>query len=76
MGQVIIRNLDNHIINTLKQRAKFHGRSLEEELRTILTTAVKLPAEERVRMSQTIRAMSPRRSKTDSTKLIRKDRER
>ncbi len=36
MGQVLIRELDDAVIERLKQRAQGHHRSLEAELREIL----------------------------------------
>ena len=37
MAQVIIRNLDPETVDSLKARAKRNGRSLEAELRQVLT---------------------------------------
>jgi plasmid stability protein len=39
MGQVLIRNLDDHIIESLKLKAELKGHSLEQELRDILKHA-------------------------------------
>ncbi|MGL5116363.1 MAG: FitA-like ribbon-helix-helix domain-containing protein [Beijerinckiaceae bacterium] len=36
MGQVLIRNVPDEIIETYRAKAKLHGRSLEEELRKLL----------------------------------------
>ncbi len=40
MAQVIIRNLDAETVESLKARAKVNGRSLEAELRDLLTQSV------------------------------------
>jgi antitoxin FitA len=40
MAQVIIRNLDAKTVEALKARAKRNGRSLEAELRDVLTQSV------------------------------------
>jgi plasmid stability protein len=40
MAQVIIRNLDPRTVEALKARAKRNGRSLEAELREVLTRSV------------------------------------
>jgi antitoxin FitA len=40
MAQVIIRNLDPETVAALKARAKRNGRSLEAELRDVLTQSV------------------------------------
>ena len=37
MGQVLIRNLDDDVIETYRLRAKRKRHSLEQELRTVLT---------------------------------------
>jgi plasmid stability protein len=76
MGQVLVRNLEDRVIGALKERAKLHGNSLEQELREILTVAAKpTPAELRA-ISKRIRAMTPEGSQTDSVALIREERDR
>jgi plasmid stability protein len=59
MGQVLVRNLDDQIIESLKKKAEVKGHSLEQELRDILTRAAPLTAEEKVALSRKLRAMSP-----------------
>lgn len=39
MGQVLVRQLDDQVIQALKQKASRHGHSLEQELRDILIRA-------------------------------------
>jgi plasmid stability protein len=76
MGQVLVRNLEDKVINALKERATLHNNSLEQELREILTAASKpTPAELRA-ISQRIRAMTPEGSQFDSVALIREERDR
>ena len=41
MAQVIVRQLDEDVKDKLKQRARRHGRSTEEEIREILRNAVR-----------------------------------
>jgi plasmid stability protein len=41
MAQLVVRNLDEDVKEKLKQRARRHGRSTEEEVRDILRNAVK-----------------------------------
>lgn len=36
MAQLVVRNLDNSVKRRLQQRARRHGRSMEEEVREIL----------------------------------------
>lgn len=42
MGQIIIRNLDDAVIEAIRRRAAASGRSMEEEARRALTAAVGL----------------------------------
>jgi plasmid stability protein len=76
MGQVIVRNLDDRVIAALKARAKLRGHSLERELRTILTRSAGMTAAEKLAVADRVRAMTPRRLATDSTELVREDRDR
>lgn len=41
MAQLVVRNLENDVKERLQRRAKRHGRSTEEEVRSILRDAVK-----------------------------------
>ena len=41
MAQIIIRRLDDDVKAKLQQRARAHGRSMEEEAREILRNAVR-----------------------------------
>lgn len=45
MSAVSIRNLDDRVKERLRVRAARHGRSMEAEMRAILTEAVSEPAE-------------------------------
>jgi antitoxin FitA len=40
MAQLVVRHLDDDVKERLRQRADRHGRSVEEEVRTILRNAV------------------------------------
>ncbi len=79
MGQVIVRNLDDRVIDALKARAARRGRSLEGELRLILERAA---AERFVEISEAL-AWAERISRSlegrphsDGAALIREDRDR
>ena len=76
MAQVIIRNLEQGVVDIFKWRAERQGRSLEQELRSALTEAAKLSAEEKLALIDQFRAMGPREQKSDSTDLLREDRDR
>jgi plasmid stability protein len=59
MGQVIVRNLDDDVIERHRARAKARGVSLEQELRDVLARAVRPPADEYLAEMRRIRAMTP-----------------
>ena len=78
MGSLTIRNLDDRVIDSLKAQARSNQRSLEAEVRFLLTQR----DERRVRMadfrerSAEIARMSAGTPQTDSVELLREDRER
>ncbi len=78
MAEVRVRNIDDKVVVELKDRAKRHGRSLEAELREMITQEALRPRRELVgdleQFSESLRAkygMLP-----DSTPLIREERDR
>ena len=77
MANLTIRNLDDHVVERLKKRAKDNGRSLEAELRLLLSeTASRLTGKEARARAERISAMTPDVEQTDSTKIIREFRDR
>jgi len=44
MAQLVVRNLEEKVKRRLRQRAKSHGRSMEEEARVIIRDAVNTDA--------------------------------
>jgi plasmid stability protein len=76
MAQVLVRNLDEQVVATLRRKAELHGHSLEQELRAALTAAARLTPAERVALARRIRSLTPANARqTDSTELVRKDRD-
>lgn len=77
MGNMSIRNLDEDVMRRLKDRASRHGRSMEEEARTILSEAVKPSREEWIARLDALRNGLQEKHGTfpDSTALIREDRD-
>ena len=78
MGNVTIRNLDDRVIDALKAQAKANQRSLEAELRYVLSQEVDhhlRMAEFRERTSR-VAGDTPDAPQTDSVDPIRKDRGR
>jgi len=77
MAQVLVRNLDERVLATLRRKAELGGRSLEQELRSTLSAAARLTMEERAAFARRIRAMTPEGiPQTDSAEMIRADRDR
>ena len=77
MANVTIRNLDDRVVEELKERAKAHHRSLEAELRQILADAAQGPdGGELGALAQRIAALTPAIPQTDSAALVREDRDR
>ena len=76
MAQVVIRKIDDDAMARLKARARRKGVSLEQELRTILIeTTGQDEAGFRARAAAFRRKLAGRRH-SDSTRLIREDRDR
>lgn len=76
MANLTIRNLDDEVVEKLKAQAKAHHRSLEGEVREILSDAAKRPSREEFwKLAERIRAITPDVEQTDSALLIRKDRD-
>jgi antitoxin FitA len=74
MGQILVRNLDDSVIERLKQRALKADKSLEQTVRDILTEAAK-PSREEVwaeidRLRERVGPVT-----LDATDLIREDRD-
>jgi plasmid stability protein len=75
MAQLIVRNLDERVVSSLKFKAELHGRSLEQELREILKRAAELTAEEKLALVDRIAGKQKRPLEDDSADLIREDRD-
>ena len=78
MGNLTVRNLDDRVIEQLKAQAKANQRSLEGEVRHVLTQQVDRPSRiadfhERTRQLVTLTAGT---SQSDSADLLREDRDR
>jgi plasmid stability protein len=75
MAQVIVRNLDDEVVSSLKLKAQLKGHSLEQELRDILRRAAELTKEEKLALIDSIRAKQKQPLTDDSTDLIREGRD-
>ena len=78
MGNLTIRNLDDGVIDRLKAQAKANQRSLEGEVRHVLTREVSdyLRTAEFLERADALAATTSGMKQTDSTILIREDRDR
>lgn len=78
MAKLTVRNVDDDVVERLKRLAEIHDRSLEGEIRAILKDAARPPTPKELQViAGRIRAMIPAdRPQTDSTDLIRADRDR
>lgn len=78
MAQLLVRNIDAAVVDRLKARAKAAGRSLEAEVREVLTRAAAVPdraalVEALDRISQQVGPLPE--DWPDSTAMIREDRD-
>jgi plasmid stability protein len=76
MGQVLIRGLDDRVIELLRLKAELKGHSLEQELREILKQAAGATLEERLARIDRVVAMQRQPAKLRSEDVIRKIRNR
>jgi hypothetical protein len=75
MAQVLVRQLDDHVVSALRARAKAQGLSLEQSLRELLTDAVRRNDSLRDELAR-LRATTPAAGRTlDVAALIREDRD-
>lgn len=74
MVQLTVRNVHEHVVRALKQRAAAHGRSAEAEHREILRAALVETGDGFAARAATLRRRL--RSSVDSSDLIRVQRDR
>ena len=79
MAQILVRNMDEEVIERLKKRAKHDGRSLQAEAKLILEQAANSPTvdmKEARALIEGLRKKFKGRKFPDSVELIREDRDR
>ena len=76
MAQVLIRDLGSEVVDKLKERAKFRGRSLEAELRLILEQAAQDTRRQGLAELESIRERLAGKTFSDSAEMLREDRDR
>jgi plasmid stability protein len=76
MGQIIVRNLDDNVIERLKQRARSAGKSLEQTARDVLTASTAPSREELIAFASEMRGRTAQRgADLDVVAAIRSDRD-
>ena len=75
MAQVLVRNIEDDVIRTLKLRAEEEGISLEEQLRRILRDAARPKRAELLAELARIRAMTPPGPRTLAEDIVREIRD-
>jgi plasmid stability protein len=76
MGQVLIRNVPEAVIEAHRARAKAHGRSLEQELREMIERTAPYTPDERFAAAEWFQSRTPPGARSDPAALVREDRDR
>ena len=77
MAQLLVRDLDDQVMTRLKERARRNQRSLQAEARAILEAAApRYTKEEALEVFRAWQEKFQGRPLSDSTDLIREDRDR
>jgi len=76
MAQILVRNIDDAVVERLKARARTNDRSLEAEVRQILEQSAKIDMVQARKEVLEIRERLKGRKFPDVAELIREDRER
>jgi antitoxin FitA len=76
MADLLVRGLEPSIVSRLKEAAKQHGRSLQGEVKAILTDAAPFTKKQALAVTRAWRKRLAGRKFSDSVDLIREDRER
>jgi len=76
MPDVLIRGIDEEVLDALKDRAKSNGRSLQVELKTILDQAAQMRMIDSRSLAAKIRRSLKHGKHSDSAALLAEDRHR
>jgi plasmid stability protein len=76
MAQLLVRDLDDHVMARLKEQARRNRRSLQAEARAILEAAALRYTKEALEVFQAWQRRFRARPMSDSADLIREDRDR
>ncbi len=75
MPDVLVRGVDENVLESLKEKAKENGRSLQAELQIILQRAAEVKTLNAQETARRIREALAGREHTDSVQLLREARE-
>jgi len=75
MAQILVRDLDDDLVKRLKNRASRDGRSLQAEVKMILEQAAKIDMDTAQSMLDQFRRRFKGKEFSDSTELVREDRD-
>ena len=75
MAQLLIRQLDERVVEILRARAQCRGVSLEQSLRDLLIAAAQEPSQQRSRLADLRRQTPPAGQTLDVAELIRQGRD-
>ncbi len=75
LGQVLIRGIEDSVLQSLKERAAARGRSLEAELRQIVTDAARKPRAALLQDLAEIQAMTPKGPRILAEDIVREGRD-
>jgi plasmid stability protein len=76
MAQVLVRDLEEKVLERLKERARNHGRALQAELKIILKQAAPADMVEARDLARKIRRMLAGRRHSSAAELVAEDRRR
>lgn len=76
MAQLLVRGLDDEVVEALKARAREHRRSLQAEVKLVLEEAAWVDRATSLRRVEALRAKLAGRATSDSTELVRELRDR
>jgi plasmid stability protein len=74
MGQILVRNIDDAVLDALRGRARDRGLSLEEEVRQALTASVGLSRAEALKRVEHFQRKVGRVPGESSLEILRRDR--
>jgi len=75
MAQLLVRQVPDHLVAALKERARSHNRSAEAEHRAILEAALSPVPSDFAEQAARLRAETRGRLSDDAADLIRRDRD-